>query len=79
MSEVEVESMSPVAAKMLNDSAGNVGGKAALREYFKLLDVTCGLLDIVLYHVDQKGTRASEFMEFNADRRVVRMVANYHG
>ena len=80
---------SPVAAKLLNDTSGTVQGKDALRAYFKrgleaypalyfeLLDVLWGLSSVVLYYVNQKGTKTGEFMEFDADRKVVRVVANY--
>jgi hypothetical protein len=79
---------SPVAAKILNESSGTVRGKAALRDYFtrgletypnlqfELLDVLSGLSSVVLYYVNQKGTKTAEFMEFD-DGKVIRVVANY--
>lgn len=82
---------SPVAAQLLNDVSGTVTGKQALRAYFqrglaaypnlsfKLLDVLWGLSSVVLYYVNQKGTKTGEFMEFDADGKVVRVVANYGG
>jgi len=85
----EVVLTSPVAAKLLNDESGTVAGKEALRSYFKrglqvypslafeLLDVMWGLSSVVLYYVNQKGTKAGEFMEFDANRKVIRVVANY--
>lgn len=87
----EVVLTSPVAARLLNEASGTVVGKEALRAYFKfgldtypeltfeLLDVMWGISSIVLYYVNQKGTRSGEFMEFNAQRQVVRVVANYGG
>ncbi len=82
---------SPVAAQLLNDASGKVTGKQALRAYFQrglethpnlsfeLLDVLWGLSSVVLYYVNQKGTKTGEFMEFNAHGKVVRVVANYGG
>jgi hypothetical protein len=82
---------SPVAAKLLNDTSGNVAGKEGLRAYFKrgleaypelafeLLDVMWGLSSVVLYYVNQKGTKTGEFMELDANSKVVRVVANYSG
>jgi hypothetical protein len=85
----EVVLTSPVAAKLLNDESGTVAGKEALRGYFKrgleaypslafeLLDVMWGLSSVVLYYVNQKGTKTGEFMEFDANQKVIRVVANY--
>lgn len=87
----EVVLTSPVAAKLLNDTSGTVAGKEALRSYFKrgleaypglafeLLDVMWGLSSVVLCYVNQKGTKTGEFMEFDANQKVVRVVANYSG
>lgn len=83
--------VSPAAAKILNDPSGVVKGKEALRAYFKrgleaypnlkfeLLEVMWGISSIVLYYVNQKGTRTGEFMETDADVKVTRVVANYNG
>ena len=80
---------SPVAASLLNDPAGVVSGKSALRSYFargleaypnlafELMDVMWGLHSIVLYYKNQKGTRTGEFMDLDADLKVIRVVANY--
>lgn len=85
----EVTLMSPVAAKFLNNESGLVAGKEALRSYFKrgleaypnlafeLLDVMWGISSVVLYYVNQKGTKTGEYMEFNSHQKVVRVVANY--
>ena len=87
----DVVLVSPAAAKILNDPSGAVVGIDALREYFKrgleaypnlkfdLIDVMWGLNSVVLYYVNQKGTKTGEFMEFDANGRVVRVVANYNG
>lgn len=86
---LEVVLTSPTAAKLLNDPSGTVAGKQALRSYFQrglevypnltfeLLDVMWGVSSIVLYYVNQKGTKTGEFMEFDANQKVVRVVANY--
>lgn len=85
----DVVLQSPVAAKILNDPSGTVVGKEALRAYFRrgleayphlkfeLLDLLCGLSSVVLYYVNQNGTKTAEFMELDPDGRVVRVVANY--
>ncbi|HET6567509.1 MAG TPA: nuclear transport factor 2 family protein [Rhodothermales bacterium] len=83
--------VSPVAANLLNDPSGTLRGKEALRAYFargleayphikfELVDVLWGLSSVVLYYVNQKGTKTAEFMEIDADAKVVRVVANYNG
>ncbi len=83
--------VSPVAARILNDPSGTVAGKEALRGYFErgleaypnlrfeLVDVLWGLSSLVLYYVNQKGTKTGEFMELDTNGKVVRVVANYNG
>jgi predicted ester cyclase len=83
--------VSPVAAKILNDTSGTVKGKEALRIYFQrgleaypnlrfeIVDVMWGVSSVVLYYVNQKGTKTGEFMEIDTDGKVVRVVANYNG
>jgi hypothetical protein len=85
----EVALTSPTAAALLNDLSGTVAGAQAMRSYFargleaypnlsfELLDVMCGVSSVVLYYVNQKGTRTGEFMEFDGNGKVVRVVANY--
>ena len=85
----EVVLTSPVAAEILKEPSGTVTGKAALRSYFQhglevypnltfeLLDVLRGHSSVVLYYINQKGTKTAEYMELNANRKVVRVVANY--
>jgi ketosteroid isomerase-like protein len=82
---------SPVAAKLLGDPSGNVEGKTALRAYFQkglefypqlrfnLVDVMCGLSSVVLYYTNQNRTKSGEFMEFDKDGKITRVVANYGG
>ena len=86
----EVVLISPTAAKLLGDSSGNVKGKDALRNYFargleafpnltfELLDVMWGISSVVLYYLNQKGTKTGEFMELDAKQKVARVVANYN-
>src|SRR5271154_2806909 len=85
----EVVLKSPAAAKLLNDPSGTVTGKEAVRSYFQrgleaypnltfeLLDVMLGISSVILYYRNQKGTKTGEFMEFDANRKVVRVIANY--
>lgn len=81
--------VSPVAARLTGDASGIVRGKDALRAYFQrglelfpnlqftLVDVMQGLSSVVLYYENQRGTKTGEFMEFDADGAVIRVVANY--
>jgi hypothetical protein len=85
----EVVLTSPAAAKLLNDPSGTVTGKEAVRSYFErgleaypnltfeLLDVMWGISSVILYYRNQRGTKTGEFMEFDANQKVVRVVANY--
>ncbi len=85
----EVVLTSPNAIKLLGDPSGTVAGKEAVRIYFargleafpnlsfELLDVMWGVSSVVLYYVNQKGTKTGEFMEFDANQKVFRVVANY--
>lgn len=87
----DVVLVSPVAANLLNDPTGTVRGKQALRAYFKkglevhtkfrfeLIETMWGLSSVVLYYKNQRGTKSGEFMEFDADGKIVRVVANYSG
>jgi hypothetical protein len=82
---------SPVVTKVMGDASGAVNGKEVLGKYFhrglalfpnlrfKLIDVLQGLSSVVLYYENHLGTRTGEFMEFDADGKVLRVVANYSG
>ena len=82
--------VSPVAAKILNDPSGVVKGKETLRAYFRrgleaypnlkfeLIDVMWGISSIVVYYVNQRGTKTGEFMEIDAAVKITRVVANYN-
>jgi ketosteroid isomerase-like protein len=86
----EVVLTSPTAAKLLGDSSGTIKGKQAVRSYFErglqafpnltfeLLDVMWGISSVVLYYLNQKGTKTAEFMELDANQKVSRVVANYN-
>jgi SnoaL-like domain len=86
----DVVLVSPAAAKLLNDPSGTVRGIEALRNYFRrgleaypelrfeLLDVMWGLDSVVLVYLNQRGTKTAEFMEFDRDGKVIRVVANYN-
>lgn len=87
----EIVLTSPVAAMLLNNPSGIVTGTEALRRYFKrgleaypnltfeLLDVMWGLSSLVLYYANQKGMKTGEFMELDANQKIIRVVANYGG
>jgi len=85
-----VELTSPVAARLLGLPDGKVIGKAALKAYFQrgleafpdlhfhLEDVLWGMNSLVLYYINQKGTRSGEFMELSEEGKVARVVAHYN-
>ena len=80
---------SPAAVKILDDPSGTVQSAADVRKYFQrgleaypslrfeLLDVMLGLSSVVLCFKNQKGTKTAEFMEFDEDGKIARVVANY--
>jgi hypothetical protein len=86
----EIVLISPVAARLLNNSSGAVKGISALRSYFErglkaypslafqLVDVMWGISSIVLYYKNQNGTMTGEFMELDDNLKVIRVVANYN-
>ena len=85
----DVVLISPVAARILGDPSGRVSGKAALRAYFEralgvypglkfeLVDLMWGLESVVLYYVNQKGSKTGEYMEIGPTGKVSKVVANY--
>jgi len=85
----EVVLTSPVAARLLKNPSGTIAGREGLRTYFErglkaypqlafeLLEVICGLSSVVLYYVNQEGTKTGEYMELDANQKIVRVVANY--
>ncbi|WP_404786927.1 nuclear transport factor 2 family protein [Altericista sp. CCNU0014] len=86
----DVVLVSPIAAKLLNDPLGTVRGKEALRDYFKkglevypdlkfeLIDVMWGLFSVVFYYINQKGSKAGEFMEVGSTGKITKVIANYN-
>jgi ketosteroid isomerase-like protein len=86
----DVVLISPVAAQILDDPSGTVKGKDALRAYFQkglaaypnlkfeLLDVMWGISSVVLYYINQKGTKSGELMEIDAVGKVTKVIANYN-
>ena len=87
----DVVLISPVAARILGDPSGRVSGKPALRAYFEralgaypnlkfeLVDLMWGLQSVVLYYVNQKGSKTGEYMEIDPTGKVSKVVANYSG
>lgn len=85
----DVVLVSPVVSKVTGNLSGTITGKAALGNYFQkglemfpnlhftLLDVMRGISSIVLYYENQRSTRTGEFMEFNEEGKVIRVIANY--
>ncbi len=87
----QVTLTSPAAARLLSDPSGTVIGLPALRDYFQrgidafpnlhfeLIEVLAGLSSVVLLFRNQRGTHTAEFMEFDAQGKILRVVANYSG
>jgi hypothetical protein len=83
--------VSPIAAKLLNESSGTVNGKTALRAYFKkglevyptlrfeLVDVLWGVRSMVFYYINQNETKAGELVEVDLTGKITRVIANYNG
>ena len=80
---------SPVAARLVPESSGEIRGIDALRAYFSrglaanpnlrfdLIEPLWGISSIVLYYDNHRGSRTAEFMEFNEAGKVIRVMANY--
>lgn len=80
---------SPVAARVVPESRGEIRGIDGLRAYFArglaaipnlrfdLVEPLWGLSSIVLYYDNNRGNRTAEFMEFDHSGKVTRVVANY--
>ena len=64
---------------MLADERAREFAGAWVQPKFELLDVMWGLNSVVLYYVNQKGSRTGECMEFGPTGKVSRVVANYNG
>jgi len=85
----DVVLISPTAARLLKDPRGIVNGKPALRNYFsvgmmaypdlrfEVVDVTCGVGSVVVYYANQNGAKVSEYMEFDAQGKVNKVIAHY--
>jgi len=86
----DVELVSPVALKLLNNGDGVVRGKAALGAYFlrglqaypelhfELIDVLWGLETVVVYYRNNvRQGRAAEVMRVTAAGQIHRVWANY--
>jgi predicted ester cyclase len=75
----EVVLTSPTAAKLLGVRSYFERGLQAFPNLtFELLDVMWGISSVVLYYLNQKGTKTAEFMELDANQKVSRVVANYN-
>lgn len=85
----DVVLISPTAARLLKDPRGMVSGKQALRNYFsvglmaypnlrfEVLDVTCGVSSVVVNFENQNGAKVSEYMEFDLQGKVNKVIAHY--
>lgn len=80
---------SPTAARLLKDPRGMVSGKPSLRNYFsvglmaypnlrfEVIDITCGIGSMILYYANQNGVKVSEYMEFDQNGKVNKVIAHY--
>jgi predicted ester cyclase len=87
--EDTVELTSPIAAQLLVRPGGRVIGKADIGSYFtrglevypdlrfELENVLCGLDSVVLYYINQKGTRTAEFMQLSPNGHIAGVIAHY--
>ena len=87
--EDDILLISPLAANILDKPNGTVSGKKALRNYFQkgleiypnlrfdLQDIMWGLSSLVLYYVNQNGTKAGEFMEISTSGKISKVIAHY--
>jgi len=86
----EVELISPVTLKLLNNGDGVVRGKAALREYFRrglqaypnlhfeLIEVLWGIETVVAYYRNNvRDNKSAEVMQVTSAGKVRRVWANY--
>ena len=85
----EIEFSSPFIVKLLNESAGTVRGRAALRAYFArglaaypdlkfdLLAVAAGVDSVVLHYRSVNHLEAFEVMVLDRAGRVCRVLAHY--
>lgn len=86
---VDVVLVSPMAAKLLPESGGQISGIAALRRYFaqglaaspqlrfELIDISAGPGTLVLLYRSHTGATVSEFMEIDDAAKVKRVLATY--
>jgi len=84
-----IEFISPVVVRLLGDHTGKICGKPALRSYFekglatypdlffRLEKALPGVQSITLYYQSINDLVAAEVMEFDAQHRVVRVLAHY--
>lgn len=85
----DVVLVSPVVVERLGRASGEVRGKNALRDYFAtgvypgsplkfaLRHWYVGIASIVLEYERHDGRRGAEFMEFDGDGRIRRVIAHY--
>lgn len=79
--------VSPIAEKLLGSPEVNGIGKVksyfikGLQAYpdlrFEILDVLYGKDSVVIYYINQNGTKAGEFMQLDSEDKVFRMYAHY--
>lgn len=85
----DVVLISPMAAKLVPDSGGQISGIANLRNYFaqgfaafpklrfELIDISAGPGTLVLLYRNHAGVTVSEFMEVDNAGKVKRVLASY--
>lgn len=80
---------SPMAQAMVGAKDNVVRGHTALREYFakglakfphahlELIEVMCGANSVIVYYVNQKGTRTGAFVDLDERGKIKRNVVAY--
>ncbi len=85
----DIQVTSPLIAQVLGTSQDTVTGKLALRDYwgpalgrfpelsFKLFAAVPGPRIVVLYYQSVRNLVGAEFMEFDSEGKICRVVAHY--
>lgn len=85
----QVEYSSPFVAKLSGEPSGVINGITAVRDYFQkglnaypelhfeLINVLAGVNSVVLYYRSVNNLLAAEFMSFDDNGKVEKLVAHY--
>jgi hypothetical protein len=85
----EIELCSPFIVRLLGDSSGKLRGKKALENYFtqglkaypdlrfEWIEILIGVNSLVLYYRGVRRLLSAEFMSFNREGLVEKVIAHY--